>query len=272
MKLLFIAMLFFCGIVGAQPVTTAKSALVIDSETHDVLYQKNLDTVRPIASITKLMTALVIVESQLPLDQPITVAKEDVKAAHPTSGNLRVGTVLTRSELLRLALMSSQNRAAAALARTYPGGTEAFVSTMNAKAVKLGMVQTTFTDPTGLWNTNVSTANDLIKLVNAAYAYETIREYSVSPSYVITSTKKPSQFNTTNELIKQPDWDITLQKTGYISDAGRCVVVVATVAARRVVMILLNAPTSLARRRDIIGLKYWVENKQTMPLRQKELS
>lgn len=258
-----------CAVGYAQPSTSAKSALVIDIDTNRVLFEKNDDVVRPIASITKLMGALVIAESGLSLYEPITITLDDVKAARPTGGSLSAGTTLTRGELLRLSLMSSQNRAAAALGRTYPGGMDAFIGAMNAKALELRMDNSHFTDPTGLYNTNVSTAGDLVKLAVAAMDHEVIREYSTTPSYQTETSKRTQQFNTTNGLVRRDDWEVLLQKTGYIADAGRCMVVITTVAARRVVMILLNTPSTKARQRDARGLKYWVEHNEIMPVKTK---
>lgn len=264
--ILTILLTLISAVAQAQPKTAAKSALVIDADTHAVLYEKNLNDIRPIASITKLMNALVIVSANLPLDEQITVTSEDAKATNPNGGNLRVGAVLTRGELLHLSLMNSQNRAAAALGRTYPGGMSVFLAAMNAKAAALNMMQTTFTDPTGLLNTNVSTVNDLAKLATAAYEYPVIREFSITKNFSPSVSGKPIRYGTTNALVRRSDWNVEMQKTGYISDAGRCMIVIATVAARRVVMVLLNAPTSTSRQADATGLKYWVEHREVMPV------
>lgn len=258
-----------CSWGQAQPSMSAKSALVVDVDTNHVLFEKNDDVVRPIASITKLMGALVIAESGLPLDEQITITADDVRAARPTGHSLPEGVTLSRGELLHLSLMSSQNRAAAALGRTYPGGMEAFIGAMNVKALELGMDNSHFTDPTGLYNTNVSTAGDLAKLAVAAMEHGVIKEYSTTKSYHADTSGRGQQFNTTNGLVKQDDWDVILQKTGYIADAGRCMVIITTVAARRVVMILLNTPSSKARQRDAKGLKYWVEYERIMPTKTK---
>lgn len=269
-------LLLWCVFIGtalAQPAPTAKSVLVIDVDTNEVLFEKSHEDVRPIASITKLMNALVVLESDQALDEPIEITTEDVKATmirgRQTGGNLTVGTSLTRAEMIHLALMNSQNRAAHALGRMYPGGVEAFVSRMNSKAIELGMEHTTFTDPTGLYNTNVSTAADLAKLVGAASEVTLIRDFSTSTSFQTTQyvRKKPRvvEFSTTNRLAKTPDWNLIVQKTGYINDAGRCMVVMATIGVRRVIMVLLNTPSASARVHDAISLRYWIEHQEVMP-------
>lgn len=263
----------FVGAALAQPVPTAKSVLVIDVDTNEVLFEKSHEDVRPIASITKLMNALVVLEGGQPLDETITITIEDVNATvihgKQTGGNLAVGTTLTRAEMLHLALMNSQNRAAHALARSYPGSTELFVERMNAKAAELGMSHTTFTDPTGLFNTNVSTAADLAKLVGAASEVAIIRDFSTSTSFQTTQyvRKKPRVvgFTTTNRLAKTADWNLIVQKTGYINDAGRCMVVMTTFGMRRVIMVLLDTPSANARIHDAISLRYWIEHNELMP-------
>lgn len=270
---ILVLMFAMVGSVMAQPNPAAKSVLVIDVDTGSVLFEKGLEDVRPIASITKLMNAVVTVSAGLPLDEPITITHDDVNATmlrrKPTGTSLAVGSTLTRGELLHLALMNSQNRAAAALARTYPGGTVAFVDAMNAKAVQLEMLHTTFTDPTGLINTNVSTAQDLSRLVAAAANEPVIRDFSTSTSFQTTQYVKNKQrvvgFHSTNRLTKDSNWNLIVQKTGYINDAGRCMVVMAMIGARRVVMVLLDTPSNNARIHDAISLRYWIENNAIMP-------
>jgi D-alanyl-D-alanine endopeptidase (penicillin-binding protein 7) len=271
-RYLFAILVFACTAVAAQPTPSAKSVLVIDAETHDVLFQKNYQDIRPIASITKLMNAVVVLDSQQPLDESITITTDDVAATNLRGGQtgvtLPVGSTLTRAELLHLALMNSQNRAAAALGRTYPGGMLVFIAAMNTKAVELGMSNTTFTDPTGLQNTNVSTAEDLAKLVGTASEYAVIRDFSTSTSFQTTQYVKQRQrvtgFRSTNRLVSKSDWNVIVQKTGYIGDAGRCMVVMTTIAARRVIMVILNTPSNNARIQDAISLKYWIETNRTM--------
>lgn len=245
----------------------AKSALVIDADTNKVIIGKNAEQVRPIASITKLMTAVIILDANLPLDKKITITQAEVKATmvrgRRTSTTLPVGTTLTRAQLLHLALMNSQNRAAYALARTYPGGVQTFVATMNAKAQMLGMDNTHYVDPTGLFNTNVSTAHDLAILVRHASDYVLIRDFSTAVRFELTlyyrRYHQKRAFGTTNRLVAEENWDIVLQKTGYIRDAGHCVAMLATMGTRRVVVVLLDATSNNARARDADHIKKYVE-------------
>jgi serine-type D-Ala-D-Ala endopeptidase (penicillin-binding protein 7) len=263
----------FTGVALAQPTPTAKSVLVIDVDTNEVLFEKSGADIRPIASITKLMNALIVLEIGQPLDELIEITAEDVKATvirgRQTGGNLALGTKLTRAEMIHLSLMNSQNRAAHALARVYPGGMEVFVAHMNAKAIELGMLHTTFTDPTGLFNTNVSTAADLAKLVGAASQVTIVRDFSTSTSFQTTQYVRKKlrvvEYATTNRLSVTPDWNLIIQKTGYITDAGRCMVVMATFGVRRVIMILLDTPSANARVHDAISLRYWIEHNEVMP-------
>ncbi|WP_295976947.1 serine hydrolase, partial [uncultured Variovorax sp.] len=199
-------------------------ALVLDQDTREVLLSKNDHAVLPIASITKLMTGLLISEAKLPMDEPITITQDDVDTEKFSRSRLAVGTTLPRGELLHLALMSSENRAAHALGRTYPGGLATFVSVMNAKARMLGMRDTRYVEPTGLSSQNQSTAQDLAVLVAAASQDSLVRSLSTSPEYQVEVGRRVLQFNTTNRLVRSPDWDIGLQKTGYISEAGQCLV------------------------------------------------
>lgn len=253
---------------AAEPFSmNAKSALVVNAQTDEVILGKNADEVRPIASITKMMTAIVTLDAQLPLDEEITITNDDVKATmlrgRPYSGSLTVGTTLTRSELLHLALMNSQNRAAAALARSYPGGTAVFVQAMNAKAHALGMTNTHFVDPTGLMPTNVSTARDLVVMAKHATTYEIIQQMSTAErldAYVrVKNQDKVAHFGTTNRLLKTSHWDIDIQKTGYITAAGRCLLMVTNVANSPFVVVLLNTPSSYHRAADAIKIKNWIE-------------
>lgn len=251
--------------------TNAQSVLVIDAETGETIGEKNPEEVRPIASITKLMTAVVTLDANLNLDEEIIISQEEVDATsikrgkyvEMSGGNLPIGTKLTRAELLHLALMNSQNRAAAALARTYPGGSQAFFSAMNNKAQMLGMYSTKYVDSTGLYNDNVSTARDLAVLVRHASDYVLIKDFSTSTSFELTTYSKKKakkvMFGTTNRLVVKKDWDVLLQKTGFIRDAGRCVVVMASVGTKKVIIVLLNAVTSEARAADADNIKHWVE-------------
>jgi D-alanyl-D-alanine endopeptidase (penicillin-binding protein 7) len=234
-------------------------AYVIDQDTNEVLLSKNDDAVLPIASITKLMTGLIISEANLSLDEPITITQDDVDTEKGSSSRLRVGATLTRGELMHLALMSSENRAAHALGRTYPGGLTAFVHLMNAKAVQLGMKDTRYVEPTGLSSKNQSSAKDLATLVASAYQDALLRDLSTSPTHVVEVGRQTLRYNTTNRLIKNPNWDIGLQKTGYISEAGQCLVMQARVAGRKLIMVFLDSAGKLSRIADAERVRRWVE-------------
>ena len=237
------------------------SALVLDQSGQRVLYAKNIDWVVPIASITKLMTALVVLDSGLPLDERITISKEDRDGLKGTRSRLAVGMTVTREDLLRLALMASENRAAAALARAYPGGTSAFVAAMNQKAVKLGMWHSRFVDGTGLSNGNVSNAQDLSRLVGAAHQHPLIREYTTDTQYTVRlANGRKMQFSNSNRLVRNSGWDIGLSKTGYISEAGRCLVLQAQIAATPVIIVLLDSWGHLTRVADANRIKKWIES------------
>jgi D-alanyl-D-alanine endopeptidase (penicillin-binding protein 7) len=224
-----------------------------------VLLSKNPDAVLPIASITKLMTAIVILDANLNLEQRVAVSDEDYDFVKGTRSRLRPGTVLTRDELLLLALMSSENRAAASLGRTYPGGTGVFVAAMNAKAQALGMHDTKFVDPTGLSPSNVSSARDLARLVSAASEYPLIRKYSTTESAQVQAFGRTLDYRNTNGLVRAGQWDIGLQKTGYISEAGRCLVMRVKLASREVIVVLLDSWGKLSRVGDANRIKKWLE-------------
>ncbi|AGU49614.1 putative D-alanyl-D-alanine carboxypeptidase [Variovorax paradoxus B4] len=249
------------GLHGTDDVLDLKSsvALVIDQDTHEVLFSKNDHAVLPIASLTKLMTGLLISEARLPNDELITITQDDVDTEKGSRSRLTVGTTLPRGELLHLALMSSENRAAHALGRTYPGGLATFVSIMNAKAKMLGMKDTRYVEPTGLSSRNQSSAQDLALLVNAAYSDATVRSLSTSPEYQVEVGNRVLQFNTTNRLVKSPDWEIGVQKTGYISEAGQCLVMQAKVAGRKLIMVFLDSAGKFSRIADAERVRRWVE-------------
>ncbi|WP_076998471.1 serine hydrolase [Variovorax sp. KK3] len=234
-------------------------ALVIDQDTHEVLFSKNDSVVLPIASLTKLMTGLLISEAHLPNDELITITQDDVDTEKGSRSRLTVGTTLPRGEMLHLALMSSENRAAHALGRTYPGGLATFVSVMNAKAKMLGMKDTRYVEPTGLSSRNQSSAQDLALLVNAAYADSTVRQLSTSPEYQVEVGNRVLQYNTTNRLVRSPEWDIGLQKTGYISEAGQCLVMQAKIAGRKLIMVFLDSAGKFGRIGDAERVRRWVE-------------
>ncbi|WP_369650802.1 MULTISPECIES: serine hydrolase [unclassified Variovorax] len=249
------------GLHGTDDALDLKSsvALVIDQDTHEVLFSKNDHAVLPIASLTKLMTGLLISEAHLPNDELITITQDDVDTEKGSRSRLTVGTTLSRGELLHLALMSSENRAAHALGRTYPGGLATFVSIMNAKAKMLGMKDTRYVEPTGLSSRNQSSAQDLALLVNAAYSDATVRSLSTSPEYQVEVGNRVLQFNTTNRLVKSPDWEIGVQKTGYISEAGQCLVMQAKVAGRKLIMVFLDSAGKFSRIADAERVRRWVE-------------
>lgn len=250
------------GLHGAHDALDLKSsvALVIDQDTQEVLFRKNDLAVLPIASITKLMTGLLISEAKLPMDEIITITQDDVDQEKGSSSRLRVGTDLSRGELLHLALMSSENRAANALGRTYPGGLAVFVLKMNARAKALGMMDTNYAEPTGLSSKNQSSAHDLATLVNFAYGDPTLRELSTSTGYQVAVGRRTLQYNNTNRLVKNPAWEIGLQKTGFINEAGQCLVMQAKVAGRKLIMVFLDSAGKLSRIGDAERVKRWVES------------
>jgi D-alanyl-D-alanine endopeptidase (penicillin-binding protein 7) len=235
-------------------------ALVIDQDTREVLFSKNDHAVLPIASLTKLMTGVIVSGAKLPMDELITISQDDVDTEKGSSSRLKVGTTLTRGELLHLALMSSENRAAHALGRTYPGGMGTFVSLMNAKAKMLGMTDTSYVEPTGLSSRNQSSAQDLATLVNAAHGDPMLRELSTSTGYQVAVGSRTLQYNNTNRLVKNPEWDIGLQKTGYISEAGQCLVMQTKIAGRKLIMVFLDSAGKLSRLGDAERVRRWVES------------
>ena len=234
------------------------SALVVEQGVGP-LFQKNADVVVPIASITKLMTAMVVLDGMPDLKASVTIADEDVDYLRGSRSRLHVGTAMSRETALLLALMSSENRAAHALARHYPGGLHAFIAAMNAKAQSLGMRDTRFEDPTGLTSNNVSTAYDLAKMVSAAYSYPLIREFSTTPEASVDVSGRQQEFHNTNPLVKNADWQVGLSKTGYIQEAGKCLVMQARVAEKPVVIVLLDSAGKLTRVGDANRIKRWME-------------
>jgi D-alanyl-D-alanine endopeptidase (penicillin-binding protein 7) len=246
------------------------NAVVVDQSAHRPVYMKGADDVTPIASLTKLMTAIVTLDAKLPMDEAIAIDTDDFDYLKGSTSRLRIGATLPRGEMLRLALMSSENRAAAALARTFPGGTEAFVQAMNAKAGELGMTRTSYADPTGLSARNVSTANDLATLVAAAAEYPEIREFSTTPSHYVEvqPTGQVLGFNNTNGLVKSSNWNIHLSKTGYIREAGKCLVMLATIASKPFVIVLLDSAGKYTRQGDAQRVREWLETgKSSSPVK-----
>ncbi|WP_416548907.1 serine hydrolase [Limnohabitans sp. DCL3] len=245
---------------AADPLDLHSSvALVIDQDTREVLFRKNDNAVLPIASLTKLMTGLVISEAQLPMSEMITITQADVDTEKGSSSRLAVGTVLSRGDLLHLSLMSSENRAAHALGRSFPGGLDQFVKRMNLRAQALGMSDTRYVEPTGLSSRNQSSANDLAVLVAAAYKEPVLRELSTSHGREIEVGRRTLQYNNTNRLVKSANWDIGLQKTGYISEAGQCLVMQARVSGRKLIMVFLDSAGKLSRIADAERVRRWVE-------------
>ena len=237
----------------------SSSAMVADASTGEVVFLKNADAIVPIASITKLMTAMVVLDRGLDLETRIVLSSDDVDSLKGTRSRLRTGASLTRNELLLVALMASENRAAAALGRTYPGGLNAFVAAMNAKAASLGMTDSHFVDPTGLSPENVSSARDLVKLVEGAHNYPLIREYSTREAAVVRVFNRPLAFHNTNGLVRNSQWNIGLQKTGYISEAGRCLVMRVTLASKEMIVVLLDSWGKQSRIGDANRIRKWLE-------------
>ena len=241
------------------------AALVLDQDTHEVLYSKNPEAVLPIASLSKLMIALVISEAKQPLDEPLTITSDDIDTEKNTTSRLKPGTQLTRGVMLHLALMSSENRAANALGRNYPGGLAAFIPAMNAKARELGMMDTHYVEPTGLSSQNKSSARDLAVLVNAAHQVPLLREYSTTPSLDVELGRRNVQFHTTDRLVANPTWDIGLQKTGFINEAGQCLVMQAQMAGRKLIMVLLDSAGKYSRIADAERIRKWVTTNRVAP-------
>lgn len=250
----------------AKPELKSASALIVDGENGQVLFERDAAHVAPIASITKLMTALVVLDGQQPLDEKIEITKADVWKGKGAFSRLPVGAKLTREELLKLALTASENRAARVLGRNYPGGMSAFVKTMNVKARALGMSKTRFDDPSGLSNNNVSNARDLAKLVSAASRDSRIREFSTLHTIEVRAGKSLLTYRNTNLLIGKQDWDINVQKTGFTNDAGECLVMEAMIGERPVVMVLLNSFGKLTRTADARRVRKWMEAQEAAPV------
>lgn len=234
-------------------------AYVMDQTSSEVLFEKNAAVALPIASITKLMTGLLVVQAQQDLNEVLTITDADVDRHKFTSSRLAVGTRMTRGNLLHIALMSSENRAAAALGRNYPGGIQAFVEAMNAKAHELGMNDTHYVDANGLSSENVSSARDLARLVKVAHQEPLLRQYTTDPNYVVQAGGRPLQYHNTNYLVAMPDWNIGLQKTGFINEAGRCLVMQAMIQGRNVIMVFLDSKGKQSRTADAGRMRRWLE-------------
>ncbi len=246
---------------GGDPNVQSGGVMVVDAKTGQTLFAKNADQVQPIASLTKLMTAMVVLDAKLPLDESVQISSEDLDTIKGTKSRLPVGSHFRRGDLIRIALVASDNRAAAALGRTYPGGTEAFVSAMNAKAALMGLAATRFVDASGLAPGNVSSPSELARLVSEASRYPVIREYSTTPALDVTlpDTGRKVAFVNTNALVRAGDWDIGLSKTGYISESGKCLVMQAMIANTPIVIVLLDSWGRLTRVGDANRIKRWLE-------------
>jgi D-alanyl-D-alanine endopeptidase (penicillin-binding protein 7) len=264
--------LAFAGVASAQtqaqtvrvsikdPALRSSAALVLDATGSSVLYARRSDVAMPIASITKLMTALVVMEAGQPLDETLEITAEDMAHGKGAFSRLTPGATLTRGDLMHLALMASENRAAHALGRNYPGGVTACVTAMNAKARALGMTSARFVEPTGLSDENVASAEDLSKLVMAAAKVPAIREYSTDSSYDVRVGRQLLTYRSTDSLTSKADWDIIVQKTGYIAEAGRCLVMQTIIEARTVVIVLLNSYGKRSRVADARRIRRWMES------------
>jgi serine-type D-Ala-D-Ala endopeptidase (penicillin-binding protein 7) len=244
-----------------DPGLRSSAALVVDETHSSVLYSRNADVAMPIASISKLVTALTVADARQPMDEVIEITDEDRAVGKGAFSRLAVGTRLTRGDLFHLALMASENRAAHALARNYPGGLAAFMPAMNAKAKELGMTSAHFVEPTGLSSDNVASPEDLSKLVMAASKNGTIREYSTDPGYEVRIGRRMVGFHNTNSLVSNPAWDIVVQKTGYITEAGRCLVMQTVIEGRTIVIVLLNSFGKQTRVADATRIRRWMEAK-----------
>lgn len=244
----------------------SNAALVIDQATSQVLFEKNAGVALPIASLTKLMTALVVIEANQNMDEMLEVSSDDIDREKHTGSRLRVGAQLSRADMLHIALMSSENRAASALGRHYPGGLAAFLNAMNAKARSLGMTQTHYVDPTGLSSNNVSSARDLAKLVAAAHRHQTIRHYSTYPRHAVDVGRSQLHYMNSNRLVMNPNWEIGLQKTGYISEAGRCLVMQARIDGRAVIMVFLDSKGKDSRLADAGRVRKFIESGKATPI------
>jgi serine-type D-Ala-D-Ala endopeptidase (penicillin-binding protein 7) len=243
----------------AEPVLRSSAALVLDTTHSSVLYSRRSDVAMPIASITKLMTALVVMDAGQPLDEVLVVSAEDRSSGKGSVSRLEPGTRLSRADLMHLALMASENRAAHALARNYPGGLPACVLAMNAKARELGMTNAHFVEPTGLSDENVASPADLSKLVMAAAQVPAIREFSTDAEHEVQVGPRVLHYRNTDSLVTKPDWNIVVQKTGYISEAGRCLVMQTVIEDRTVVIVLLNSFGKRTRVADARRVRRWVE-------------
>jgi D-alanyl-D-alanine endopeptidase (penicillin-binding protein 7) len=245
---------------GSTPDVRSAQFYVLDPADSSVLAARDEDKAAPIASITKLMTALVVLEAGQPMDEKLGITSAEIRGTAGAGSRLPKGAMLSRADMLHLALMSSENRAAHSLCRNYPGGMKACVKAMNEKAAELGMTSARFVEPTGLSKDNVASPADLAKLVLAAGGNETVRKYSTDPDHTVYLNRRPLEFRNTNLLVKQSDWDVAVQKTGYISEAGRCLVMETVIDGRDIVIVLLNSWGTLTRIADAKRIRRWMES------------
>jgi D-alanyl-D-alanine carboxypeptidase/D-alanyl-D-alanine endopeptidase (penicillin-binding protein 7) len=258
-RILVAIVLFHMAVASAMPFSS-QYALVVDENSGTVLFRKNSEVPVPIASLTKLMTAMVILDSKPDMNEIINIEQSDVDTIKHSSSRLQVGTALPRKVILQFALMCSDNRAAASLARTYPGGKNAFVASVRAKLKALGMTHTLIEEPTGLSPNNISTASDLVKMAEAAAMYPDIVRITTDPKDVIRVNGRHVQYHNTNRLVGKKGWDILLSKTGYTLEAGRCLIMRIQLIGRDVILVLLNAKASSARARDAMNIRRYVNN------------
>lgn len=249
--------------LAGTPVLQSRSALVYDIQRHEVLLEKQADTVRPVASLTKLMTAMVVLDEAQPMQESVMIGDADIDRLKHSGSRIPVGATLEREEMLRLALMSSENRAASALSRAFPGGQRAFLQKMNDKARALGMAATQFVDPTGLSADNVSTARDLMKMADAASRYRLIGAFTVLPRYQEIIGTRTRFYRNSDPVVDWPDWNVQLAKTGYTREAGRCILVEADMPNGPVIIALLGAPSSWARSVDLVTIRHWLTGDET---------
>ncbi len=250
--------------ISGNLVLHSAAAIVEDQETGKLLVQKQANAVLPIASITKLMTAMAVLDAGLDLNEPITIEREDVDAIYHSHSRMPVGTTITRRDALLFALMASDNRCAHALGRTYRGGFEDCVEAMNEKARSLGLAETHYDDTTGLSQRNVSSARDLAKLVDTAYQYGLIREFTTTRKATVFSGRRVVEFHNTNHLVQNSNWQIGLSKTGFTGAAGRCLVMQANLAQRPVLIVLLDSQGKMTRIGDANRIKHWLESKPSL--------
>src|SRR3569623_588057 len=273
MKILMSVIALVAGVashaaVAAPPMPRLYSAhaVVYDADNQETLLEKNAGTAVPFASITKLLTAMVALDADPDMNEMLSVSEHDVDMLKHTSSRIAVGTTQSREDMIHLALMSSENRLASALSQQYPGGHGAFIAAMNAKAAQLGMVNTHVEDPTGLSPNNRASAQDLVHMVLAAERYEPIRQFTTSTGYLQPVASRTQAYHNTNRLVGNPDWNIELSKTGYTSEAGRCIVMKLEAAGKHLVVVLLGAPSSNARFADLFSIRRWITGEPAQPV------